>query len=70
MQKVLIFGKSGCSACEGLKSLIDRLGGKQGEDYIYYDISTVDGLAELSIRGLGGKCGDTPLPVVITEQVD
>ena len=47
-QKVVLFGKKGCSLCEGWKRKLEHL----EIPYLYYDVETVDGLTEMAYHNL------------------
>jgi len=46
-----------------------EIDGKTPIIHEYFNLETSDGLAELSIRGLATKGGDTPVPVMCLEDV-
>jgi len=55
----IIFGRKLCSACQDKKAEFD----KAGVEYKYFDLDTIDGLAEAAYRGFS----DQPLPIVLEE---
>ena len=56
----IIFGRKLCSACQDKKAEFD----KAGVEYKYFDLDTIDGLAEYAYRGLPEK---QVLPIVLEE---
>lgn len=48
-KRVLLFGKEGCSLCEGWKRKLSSL----GISFVYYDTGTRDGLAEMAYHNIG-----------------
>ena len=55
----ILFGKKLYSACQDQMEAFD----KAGIEYKYYDLDTIDGLAEAAYRGFS----DQALPVVVEE---
>ncbi len=49
MKKVLLFGKEGCALCEGWKRKLTHL----AIPFLYYDITTREGLMEMALANIG-----------------
>ncbi len=51
--KIIIFGKPGCSVCQKVKEKMEYFSEKETPIAIdYFDVETVDGLAESAYRGI------------------
>ena len=57
-----MFGTSMCPECMKLKRELEE----KKEQFIYYDLTTVDGMAEAAERGLMNRA-EKKLPIVIEE---
>lgn len=58
----IVFGTKTCPECMKLKRELEE----KGEQFTYWDIATVDGMAEAAERGLMSRA-EKKLPIVIEE---
>lgn len=59
---ILIFGKKNCKSCVDYKEKLD----KEGKEYKFFDLDTVDGLTEAAERSIINQC-EKRLPVILGE---
>jgi glutaredoxin len=65
--KIIIFGKPGCSACQKVKEKMEYFAEKETPIAIdYFDVETVDGLAESAYRGIP----EIPTVILVDEDKD